>query len=553
MKAIKNETANSKFPIVTYEEYKRKVEKIKTTKVGSFLPYVKEERSRVCITTATFFIIGFLYFFLKQFKDVIIYDVFGSPSVSHWLELICFIGSFKMVTTFADLCSFYGPVKSTDFILKKLIKLLILCCVLIIFSRFFISPYFFIEFLNGNFLHLRRLSIFNQLFILLNNIVMVLFYVIAETFSVSLYTFIFSTYLNSIANHFQIKRYIFTVYLGSGISMLCSTFFLKFIVNNVFTKFTASKKYLFYFITVSCVCLLYYLVFYLKKQMDKIYSFPLFIQDSQKQIYYEKKQKINLMGTAKTISNSKFLQSLCWMAIGFYYCTTTSLIASQYVYSAYSDYLTANPSLNTTPGFVPTKTNVGNFYRSYEFAVSAFIVIFLMVVPVFRRLFDKFGVLLFSTVSILLCFFPSLSSFYFSAYNFPITNYDRPLLFGVKFDCSEPKFTQEAFFTTLGNTFIKISKFSFYDIIKENITSKIDPEVRSIYKGIFDGLMPRIGRLSGSLYIIIVSILFTSSDMRFISPLTLIISGILCMLWFFASLKLHNYFKKAVNNDEYIS
>ena len=90
-------------PLLTFEEYESEIKKIENTRLGSTIPIIKVEYSRVFLAVVGFFLVGFIYSFVRQFKDMIIYDAFNDASLSVWFELLSFLCSYYLHKMYSSL------------------------------------------------------------------------------------------------------------------------------------------------------------------------------------------------------------------------------------------------------------------------------------------------------------------------------------------------------------------------------------------------------------------------------------------------------------------
>ena len=127
-------------PLLTFEEYESEIKKIENTRLGSTIPIIKVEYSRVFLAVVGFFLVGFIYSFVRQFKDMIIYDAFNDASLSVWFELLSFLCSFKLIKVVTSNYKINGVEKGTDLFILGTI--LLYCCsgILIVINRFILVP-----------------------------------------------------------------------------------------------------------------------------------------------------------------------------------------------------------------------------------------------------------------------------------------------------------------------------------------------------------------------------------------------------------------------------
>ncbi|KAL6122507.1 hypothetical protein NUSPORA_00425 [Nucleospora cyclopteri] len=548
------ESKNTVLP--THEEYKKEVKEMQKTILGSLFPITKREAPRVTIAVITYFFIGLTYSFIRQFKETVVYGIFNTASISHWLEFFSFIFLYKLIIIMSWVHNSYGVKKGTEYYLKMMIGSFLFSCVLLACNHFLTYKGWAEEISNGNVFGLRRMGVINSFLLILNHFPMVIFYILVETLSSNLMSFVFTSYFNSLCSHFQLGRYLFPVYIGANMSLFVSVYFVNYAVDIIENSSTARNKYFVYCGVLLLISMVLVFVLFLIYAMDRVFKKPLYYGDERSEIPIIKKktdEKTTFYSTLRVVMRNKYLICMCIMSAGYSFCNSLAQICGQYTFSAFSDYLMENPEKNLQPGFTPTKTNIAFSYLKYESQFVSLFVTFLMLWPLFRRLFNHFGVFLFSLIVVISCVIPYWVFFIFSIINYPFTHNEQNVLFGLKIERDSPSFESEAQSVTIGLSLIRIAKYGLYDIIKENISARIHPQERSLHKGIFDGLANRIGKVSSSIYIVFCGFLLDNTDLRYCSPLTVIIITIMCACWLFSSVYLHKLYNKSIDNDEYIN
>ncbi|KAL6122818.1 hypothetical protein NUSPORA_00076 [Nucleospora cyclopteri] len=536
-------------PLPTEEEYMEDIARIEKTTIGSFIPISKKEIPRVLLATFTYFLIGYTYAFMRQFKDRVVYDVLG-PSSTNWLKVVVFFISVYIVTTATSLFMKFGIEKGTDYYILGMAILLSTYCIPIYFKDSVCIRGWAEELTNDKVVALRGLGILNAFLPILNHAIMVIYYVLSEVLGSTLMSFVFMTYFNDMCTPFQTTRYIRPLYIGANFSLLASGLTVSSLVTWAQKKFSASESYKIYCYSFLGLSIVLIGIYFMKKKLDSLFAVPLYHSTSEIKKAKKSKPKVTMAETIKLTLGSKLLMSMATVSLGYNFATVVASVISQHVYSAYADYLNANPSKNTTPGFIPSKSTVGMSYKAYESFLVAIVVIMLMLSPAFARAFKKFGVFLFGLVPLFLCGWSGLSSYYFASINYPFTNNDKNVFLGFKLtERTEPIFEAECNNAALNNVLIKIGKYAFYDIVKESISARIDPDNRAVYKGVFDGIATKGGKMLGSFYGILMDQFFATSDARYYTSVTAIVICVICFAWFLSVLYLHSSYKYAVANN----
>ena len=540
--------ANSE--VYTKEQYEADIAAVEKTKLGGIFPIIKKEIPRVLLSCITYFVVGYVYAFLRQFKDCVLYDVLET-SAANWLKVIVFFSSFLIINITTGFLQNYGVNKGTD-IFIIFMAVLFAAFSILVFVKDFLCPLGATEeFLNGNVFQLRGLTILSHILPLFNHFIMVIFYVIYESFGSILMSFVFMTYLNSKLTPNQMGRYIRWIYIFANLSLIAVSYSVKNIVNAADSFFSASRKYILYGSVCLVVSAMLMGVLGLKKLMDREFNKELYAGALDQKAENKKKKVKPGFGTAiRLVFGSKLLFCLTVMSLGYNLSSVIASTISKQAYGAYKSYLIDNPHLITEPGFNPNI--IPYSYSMSENSLTAMIVIFLMLTPVFAKMFKILGVFTFATITLCCCMFSAITSVIFAAINYPYTNYGSGILFGIKFSSTAPVFKTECSFAMISNMLIKIGKYAFYDIVKENVATRIDPSVRALYKGVFDGVAAKGGKMLGSILGIILANITGVKDARYSTPFFSAVVLLIAIGWFFCIIDLHRNYKYAVENDTFL-
>ncbi|OQS53883.1 ADP-ATP carrier protein 4 [Ecytonucleospora hepatopenaei] len=551
-------TVNVDEKVMSFEEYEEEVKKVKNTKLGSFLTIIRSEYKRVFLSITCYFVVCFLYSFVRQFRDVIVFDVFDDPGLVNWFELISFIMAIFIFKIFTKICRKYGVNKGVDLYMISCASIFGGFIALIAFDRFVFSTKggYCEELFNGNLASIRHVSIFLRPAKLLNLFFMTIFSVFLEVSSSFLISVIFMTYLSSNITHEQNQRYLFPILFGANMALFFSVYAVKLTVKQINKFSVASTSWVFYSIFILMLILLYGIIFGLKKVLDYEWKKPLYIGQpilgNLPQKNKKAENKTSFLEALKTIFKTKWLMGICTLAL--FYNISSVIVTSQsfYSYAAHADYYAANPLMINKPGFIPTKSNVSVFYKSTECIITSMATMILMLLPVFKKIFEIFGVLSFGSIVI---FWPIINfavCYFFAAINYPFTNNGNTILCNLGISKTKPNFEAESALICALNIAAKVSKYSFYDIIKESVSSKIDPQNKVFYKGIFDGIMPKTGKLFCVAYFILMTSILNKNDVRYFSAVSLIFLVGMGSVAMYSTILLHKAYKKAINTNKYL-
>lgn len=543
-------------PLLTFEEYESEIKKVENTRLGSVIPIIKVEYSRVFLAVIGFFLVGFVYSFIRQFKDMIIYDTFNDASLSVWFELLSFLCSFQLIKTVTSSYKVNGVEKGTDLFILGTIMLY--CCseILIVISRFVLIPDGICELLfNGKILDIRGFSIFKSPIKLLINFCMSFFYVGLDVTSSYLISYVYMAYISSKTTYCQMKRYVFLILIGANLSLYISAEVIGWLCYKINYNATCNTKWKYYLVSLSILLSLMLIVLLIKKLMDIEFNKPLYIDASNKinidTVKNDNNQELDLSFTIKTSLRVKWLFGIVIMAIFYNFCNSILSLYSYFVYSDHAAFLIQNPKFIKIPGFIPTSSSIGFIYKTLECKLTSILAIIFIMLPGFKKLFDDVGIFGFNLIVVVCSIGPILIGFIFSAINYPYSHFGKKIFPGIIIPSKDQMFELESIFCMFGNTVNKVSKYAFYDIIKENVTSKINPNNKIIYKGIFDGLAPKAGKLLATTYVIIITTVL-NNHMKYVSFITAIITLLGSIVWIYYNIKLHKAYTHAVKKMTYL-
>lgn len=547
---------NNNTILKTKEEYIKEINNLQSTYFGNIINVIKPEIKRVIIFGIMKLLIGIHFNFCKIFKDTILYNVLDNVNTVYWLKIIIFFISFKAIKMFNNLFVKYGPNKAID------IFLFISGGFYLIFTLFiFINSYFFNtgtvkSIINSNVLSIRRLGFIENILIILVNFVMVVYYLMVDILSNLFINVVFFMYMNYNTTPNQFPRYFKIVGLFNGISHL----FTSYIINSMITiqsKYFCvnNEKYL-YIIVYLCNTALIMIIYGLKYLLDnEITTNILYKNENEDKGVLKTKSKISISfkNIIMLLTKSNLLYSLVLFSTMCNFVSSAFSLIDKYVYKAYALYCNMEPSANPLGNNIPTVANISMYFKSFEMINLCFGTIFLMISPLMNTAWKLFGFLGYGILMILLYTFVTLTSSYWAIYNYPFTNFGKPVIFNLHFKNLTPNFWMEAIFISVNNFIVKMTKYTFMDAAIEVAFSRTNPFQRGIYKTIASGLVPNTVKLFLSFYGIISNEWFRIKDIRYLLVLSTIITFIIILLTIKPILFLSKEIKKAEKTDTYIN
>ncbi|KAM0672908.1 ATP/ADP translocase [Ordospora colligata] len=108
------------------------------------------------------------------------------------------------------------------------------------------------------------------------------------------------------------------------------------------------------------------------------------------------------------------------------------------------------------------------------------------------------------------------------------------------------RFVLENYIGMVVVSLIRISKYCFFDISKEAVSIRIDPMHRQMFRGIHDGLGINVGKTIGSLYCTIVTMIFDVREIRSMALISSVFIAGLCIVWIRSILCINRSYKESI-------
>lgn len=526
---------------------KARVAEMRKTFLGRTFPILDVERSRFLLLLSGFFIIAFLYSFLRQFKDRVTNSVLELHS-GNYLKLFTFFASLVIVAFIQNFLSVYDINTVFEKCLMIFAGFMVLVAI-ILFVRLHEYPIlagYRIEkpdlwaqkmFVSDT-LNTRGIGPFVWgLVLLYNQWVLAFFYVIAEVAGSIMVSFMFLTYLNSNCSEDQNSRFVRVLYLASNVSAaLASVVYLRWNKYADSLPFEQVINWYVYF-TLGCAGM-FVVVYVIKKRLDQIFRVQLVASSGVKKT---KKSKLKVSATDGVYYAiiSRLLRYMCVGTLAYNVSSNLSEGVLKFSGKAYAKVKTRD------------QQTFNSQVKSYGMLTTSVLTIFALLAPT-SALYETFGILIPSMVPLCTYCFTAVYQTVLAAINYPALGEQNMSIFSFLNE-SPRHFEAEVYGNLVLDSLGKVSKYAFFDIVKELVAMKINPEIRPLFKGVNDGVCGKFGKCVGALYSLAMNSLCDGRDPRYYQPYTGGVILLLSSVWAYSIFYLASSFSKAKETGTYMS
>lgn len=531
--------ASSGQRLMSEGELKEKALKLQRTFLGSMFPILGVEWYRFFLMASAFFLCAFSYTYLRLYKDVVIHTSLET-SAQNWLKCFTFAASVFTVSIVQRLLANSDIDTVFGFLTLVFAAFLTAIGFLLKFREYVqLKDGWTQEFFVLNSADVRGLSSLYILFLIFNHWVLSFFYVVCEVIGSIMVSYLPMTYFNAHCTPEQNGRFVRVLYIFSNFAGALAGAVYYMWNKSMRTKPVESRdKY--YLIFAIIVALLFVIVFFIKTRLDKEFK-NLIVEPST--ITYKKKPKVKkpsmLDGLAHAFT-SRLLLAMCAMTVFYNVSQVFQSSLNGNAYSASAKILGVE------------KSTFAGKYKSCETLATAIITVVVLISPC-SRLCELFGAGLSGSFPIALCFFGILFSTLIALVNYPASGQPNYIFNGLFRDAERwPRL--ECVIDVCSSTAIKVSKYAFFDIVKEAISMKISPDERALFKGIYDGVCGKFGKCVGAIYgILMDEFIVHNRDSRYYSLITFCVIAVFSFLWIIALRYLSTKFAKVHNTNAYLS
>jgi len=539
--AVQNEE-QSRLP--TEEELNQKAAEVgKAGILGGMFSILPVEAKRLIYLALMITVIAFTYSFMRVYKDRVIYSVL-EPSAQNWLKIFTFLASLLFVGIIQKLLAHYNS--NIDKVFEVCSVMFIVLFTVLAFALKFrylipLDDLWAKRLFICNSATTRNINLLYMPVLMVNHIVLSIFYIVSEVVGSIMVSYLFFSYLNAHCTPDQNKRFVRPLLFVSNLAG-----FLGGQVYDWWSKHIASKsEYLddvenYYFVFTLVAAGLFGINVVLKRILDRVFAQPIVATNSTvKKSKGKAKKSVSITDGVYYAVISKFLMAMC--GITLFYNISTNLLTS----------IASNSYSAAAQVMGEDKSSFGTKYKSLDTRITAISVAIIMLTPI-SRMSKYFGIIGPSAVPVIITFFGILISTILAGINYPSLGNDNMAVMRIVEDLPKSPML-EVYCNLTISALMKISKYAFFDIAKEEISMKINPEIRPLFKGVYDGVCGKFGKCSGAIYGIIMDGITNVRDARYCVPVTFCIITVFCILWSISVVYLHRSFKSATAKGTYMS
>jgi len=345
------------------------------------------------------------------------------------------------------------------------------------------------------------------------------------------------TYLNNNVCAGQCRRFVKTLYFFSNIAgyVAAKSYYYWSQYYKKQTREAADNYYLTFPILAVFI---YAAILGLKSMLEKEFENKIVVSSNTAKKSGSKKKSIGFQDSLYLMFNSKLL--LCLSALSLFYNISANLFDS-----ASSGGMAASASCLENE-----KSSYSAYYKTLDGQCTSIGTAIIILSPL-SYLIDKYGVQIFAYVPLIIVLISTIVELGISTVNYPFTGQECMWPFN-KFAATTTYATAESVISTFIQVGIKISKYAFFDVVKESFSMKIDPSLRPLFKGVFDGSMAKFGKCAGSIYGIIMAIFFDCVDNRYYFPITALVLIAFCIFWHYSIQYLNSSYKIALKANTFM-
>lgn len=505
----------------------------------NLIPILPQERTRFGYFVSMFSMISFTYTFLRVFKDRVVLSVLDNVETKNWLKLFTFLATQLFVIVSQNISSRLDFNQAFTTLTMIFMGCLGANALLMNFSQYFqLNDLFTDKLFTADNLSVRGLKFIYPFFLIVNQIWFSLFYILAEVIGSMMVSFCFMTYVNTNTSEGQNKRFVRVLYAFSNVTSTLAAVLSKY-WNRYYANRPKEDIDKYFLIFPMIIIGIYAFILFLKTKLEVELKNQIVITGGTTKKAGSKKAKIGFKDSIYLMFNSKLL--LCMSGLSLFYNISSNLFDNSNTagISAAASYYNED------------KASFASSYKEFDTTFSGFLTTIIILSPL-SSIIDTHGILLFSMAPLIIVFFSTFVTFAMSTMNFPLTGKDFMWpLNKLSIHMRNPKL--ECITGTIIQMLVKVSKYAFYDIVKEAVSMKIESDLRPLFKGVFDGSMAKFGKCVGSIYGIVMSGIFVTNDNRYYFPITALILMMFCGAWFLAIKYLNRSYNEAVENNVYMN
>lgn len=508
------------------------------------------EYKRFALFGIMFFIIGFIYSFMRIIKDTYVM-VRQEPICIAYLKVF-----YIMPISFAII------IVMNYMLTKRTVnRIFTISCM--IFSLLFLAYSFIVVFeekiifdpihikslIDLSKLETRGLGFLSNFLLTINEPLATMIYITAEMWGSLILSYLFLSYLNETCTRKQHSRFLPPLFIITNLSLLISAF-----VTTLFFKIREKisfeqNKWLMsgVFIIESIMTLVVIFCKYILEK--KVIVVPLFRESkstykpsevtTKKNTNKKGRNEIGFTEGLKIMKQSKFL--LAMSAIVFFFSALFNILETVH----------KNGIKKGAEFYGIEKGKYSGLFNNIEQYITAITVIILNMSP-FSTLIETHGWKLVALITPIIGGVSVVTILGLAIYNSAAVDQSIPI-FNAIFGGNKPRLMMENYSAMICLAAMKIFKFAAFDISKEKISMRIEDKYRPKFKSVFDGIFNKFGKSIGAVYGILITFFVTDLDIRSMSPMTCLFSIPAIFMWIFAVFYLAKAYNTSIENKENVN
>lgn len=546
------ETINNRHTPEYTEEQIENLAEEQSRRTYTFFPIAIPEYGKFFGFVSLIFCISLIYSSTREMKEYYIVEKMN-PSIIAYIKLL-------LVAPTTVIVSIWVTILLKTYELRTVFKgfLIFFTGFFIIFGlvllpnrkSFEISEFSSIDYYLDNRFQFFGLLPLYSIFSMFCYYISTLFFIISELFASIVFSFLLFAYFNTTTTIKQFKRFIPLILISANIGLFFSGILFGFL-----TKFKKKMNYVKRgYIDSILYCgyaFILFISYLIAKYLDKHIDRPLF----QTNTIPRRRRRTNLSTTEtiKLLFSAKLVLALSVLVL--FYNIMVNLTEADYKASvkAYSLFYSTGES----GGDTQLK------YQTVAQIVTALSVIVLLLSPL-KKSVDTFGWTIVGLITPIIMTIGSITIILFFLINYSFRNdppngwfYNLLRIIIPSKDPADSAFSLWFMNLSLWIACITIAqfktlKYAFFDVAKETLSMRIDPEDRAKYKSVYDGMCGKVGKSISSLYIIIINAILSTEDFLVGSYILVPIFLIMGVIWFFLVLYIGKKYKESVERNAFI-
>ncbi len=469
------------------------------------------EIQRFLIFGSMFFIIGFIYAFMRILKDMFVMER-QDPACFNFIKIFYILPlSFAIVIGINYLLQ-SKTVSKIFTISLTIFALMFLVFGIVIFFEdtiMFDSSIIKDKFEDSN-------TLVKYFMFTLAEPLATLIYISAELWGSVILSYLFLSYLNESCSERQHSRFIPPLFILTSISLFTSaivTTVMRHFIENLKGKERIAMMAGIFIVESGLVMSVLMLKYYLEK---KVMVHPIFLPAQLKKSK-NPKPRVSFKEGLQIMAQSKFLLGMCGFV--FFYSVFANLLETVYKFGIKN----AAKAKNVETAVLSARLN------NYDQYITSITVVALNLTS-FSNLTEKRGWTFVSLITPFMAFIGIFTIFGLGSYN-SATEGDSFGFLNSMFDGRTAFYGLENYLGMLTMAGMKIFKYTAFDVTKERISMRIEDRYRPKFKSIYDGIFNKAGKSGGSVYNILIDALFADINPRGFSPITGALSIAFLVMW----------------------